>query len=138
MKKSGVWSYAKGVVLLSLACAAHAGDNSKQPAPAKPALTVTVSTPQTASLTQKITANGNLAAWQEAIVGAEANGLKITEVRVNVRDRVQRGDVLAVLQADNLLAEAAASAQEAQAQAERARSPQPAACSSKAFLVQRS
>ncbi len=83
----------------------------------KPSLTVTVTRPQTASLTQKITSNGNLAAWQEAIVGAEANGLEITEVRVNVGDRVQRGDVLAVLQADSLLAEAeaAASAQEAQA-----------------------
>jgi multidrug efflux pump subunit AcrA (membrane-fusion protein) len=81
-------------------------------------LTVTVTRPQTASLTQKITPNGNLAAWQEAIVGAEANGLKITEVRVNVGDRVQRGDVLAVLQADSLLPEAAASAQEAQAQAQ--------------------
>ncbi len=146
MKKSGVWSYAKGVVLLSLACAAHAGDNSKQPAPAKPALTVTVSTPQTASLTQKITANGNLAAWQEAIVGAEANGLKITEVRVNVGDRVQRGDVLAVLQADSLraelaqaeglLAEAAASAQEAKAQAERARSLQQQGFFSNAQLSQ--
>jgi HlyD family secretion protein len=53
-------------------------------------------------LAQKISANGNLAAWQEAIIGAEANGLKITEVRVNVGDRVQRGDVLAVLQADSL------------------------------------
>ncbi|OYU11344.1 MAG: efflux transporter periplasmic adaptor subunit [Comamonadaceae bacterium PBBC1] len=131
MKKSGVWVYAKGVVLLGLACAAQAADNSKPPAPAKPSLTVTVATPQTASLTQKISANGNLAAWQEAIVGAEANGLKITEVRVNVGDRVQRGDVLAVLQADSLraelaqaeglLAEATASAQEAKAQADRAR-----------------
>ena len=95
----------------------------------KPSLTVTVTRPQTASLTQKITSNGNLAAWQEAIVGAEANGQKITGVRVNVGDRVQRGDVLAVLQADSLLPEAAASAQEAQAQAERAGSPQPVACS---------
>jgi multidrug efflux pump subunit AcrA (membrane-fusion protein) len=85
-------------------------------------------------LAQKISANGNLAAWQEAIVGAEAHGLKITEVRVNVGDRVQRGDVLAVLQGDSLqaefaqaqgtLAEATASAQEAKAQADRARSLQ--------------
>jgi RND family efflux transporter MFP subunit len=83
-------------------------------------------------LVQKISANGSLAAWQEASIGAEANGLKITEVRVNVGDRVKRGDVLATLQADTLraelaqaeaaLSEATASAQEAQAQAERARS----------------
>lgn len=110
------------------------GQAPAAPSAAKPSLTVTVTSPQTASLTQKISANGNLAAWQEAIVGAEANGLKITEVRVNVGDRVQRGDVLAVLQADSLraelaqaegaLAEATASSQEAKAQADRARSLQ--------------
>ena len=111
-----------------------ADEKGKALPPAKPSLTVTVTSPQTASLVQKISANGNLAAWQEAVIGAEANGLKITDVRVNVGDRVQRGDVLAVLQADSLraelaqaealLAEAAASAQEAKAQAERARSLQ--------------
>jgi RND family efflux transporter MFP subunit len=146
MKKSGVWVYARGVVLLGLACAAQASDNSKPPAPAKPSLTVTVATPQTASLAQKISANGNLAAWQEAVIGAEANGLKITEVRVNVGDRVQRGDVLAVLQADTLraelaqaeavLAEATASAQEAKAQSDRARSLQQQGFFSNAQLSQ--
>mgnify|MGYP006163853457 FL=1 len=129
-----------------MAWAVHAADNSKPPAPAKPSLTVTVAIPQTSSLAQKISANGNLAAWQEAIVGAEANGLKITEVRVNVGDRVQRGDVLAVLQGDSLqaelaqaegtLAEAAASAQEAKAQADRARSLQQQGFFSNAQLSQ--
>lgn len=113
---------------------------------AKPSLTVTVVSPQIGSLAQKINANGNLAAWQEAIVGAEANGLKITEVRVNVGDRVQRGDVLAVLQTDGLraemaqaeaaLAEATASGQEAKAQAERARSLQQQGFFSNAQLSQ--
>ena len=113
---------------------------------AKPSLSVVVVTPQMGSMPQKITANGNLAAWQEAIVGAEANGLKITEVRVNVGDRVQRGDVLAVLQADTLraefaqaeaaLAEATASSQEAKAQAERARSLQQQGFISSAQLSQ--
>jgi multidrug efflux pump subunit AcrA (membrane-fusion protein) len=56
---------------------------------------------------KKISAKGSLAAWQEAIIGAEVNGLKITDVRVNVGDRVQRGDVLAVLQSDTLRAELA-------------------------------
>lgn len=123
---------------------------AQSPAPAspapKPSLTVTVVSPQSGSLAQKINANGNLAAWQEAIVGAEANGLKITEVRVNVGDRVQRGDVLAVLQADGLraemaqaeaaLAEATASGQEAKAQAERARSLQQQGFFSSAQLSQ--
>lgn len=146
MKTRGVWVWA---VVWGWACAtglATAADDSKTPGAAKPALTVTVVTPQTSSLPQTVRANGNLAAWQEAIVGAEANGLKITEVRVNVGDRVQRGDVLAVLQADTLraelaqaeaaLAEATASAQEAQAQSERARSLQQQGFFSSAQLSQ--
>jgi hypothetical protein len=95
MKKSGIWVWA--VVLVGFSWATQAADDRQSPATAKPSLTVTVVTPQTASMAQKISANGNLAAWQEAIIGAEANGLKITEVRVNVGDRVQRGDVLATL-----------------------------------------
>ena len=136
-----------GWVVLSVACAvgtiwmpAVAADV------AKPSLTVTVTTPQTSTWAQKISANGSLAAWQEAVIGAEANGLKITEVRVNVGDRVQRGDVLAVLQSDTLraelvqaeaaLAEATASAQEAKAQSDRARSLQQQGFFSNAQLSQ--
>ena len=134
----GLWVAAVGMV-----CAA---EPVKPPVVSKPTLTVTVTTPQTASLVQKISANGSLAAWQEAIIGAEANGLKINEVRVNVGDRVQRGDVLAVLQSDTLraelaqaeaaLAEAAASAQEAKAQSDRARSLQQQGFFSNAQLSQ--
>ncbi|MFY9183830.1 MAG: efflux RND transporter periplasmic adaptor subunit [Limnohabitans sp.] len=148
MKKSGVgaWAWACAWVWVIAVPVAFAAEDNKTPAAAKPSLTVTVTIPQTASLTQKISANGNLAAWQEAVIGAEAHGLKITEVRVNVGDRVQRGDVLAVLQADTLraelaqaeaaLAEATASAQEAKAQAERARSLQQQGFFSNAQLSQ--
>ena len=148
MKKCGVWVGVWAMVGMSLGMGvgpvAWAAESNK--ASAKPTLTVTVAAPQMASMAQKISANGSLAAWQEAIVGAEANGLKITEVRVNVGDRVQRGDVLATLQADTLraelaqaeaaLAEATASAQEAQAQAERARSLQQQGFFSNAQLSQ--
>jgi HlyD family secretion protein len=134
MKKlGGRWSVWACFGFLGIASTGLA-DESPKPAAAKPSLTVTIATPQTTSLAQKISANGSLAAWQEAIVGAEANGLKINEVRVNVGDRVQRGDVLATLQSDTLraelaqaeglLAEATASAQEAKAQSDRARSLQ--------------
>jgi RND family efflux transporter MFP subunit len=132
--------------LTFLTCIQAQGQAPAAPSAAKPSLTVTVTTPQTASLAQKISANGNLAAWQEAIIGAEANGLKITEVRVNVGDRVQRGDVLATLQGDTLraelaqaeaaLAEATASAQEAKAQSDRARSLQQQGFFSNAQLSQ--
>ena len=131
MKKAGVWVGLFAGVCLGLGHWPLAAQDAKAPQAAKPSLSVTVAAPQMASMVQKISANGSLAAWQEAIIGAEANGLKITDVRVNVGDRVQRGDVLATLQADTLraelaqaeaaLAESTASAQEAQAQAERAR-----------------
>ena len=146
MKKlGGRWSVWACAGILGIASTCLADERTKTPSP-KPSLTVTVTSPQSGNLTQKITANGSLAAWQEAIIGAEANGLKITEVRVNVGDRVQRGDVLAVLQADTLraelaqaeaaLAEANASAQEAKAQSDRARNLQQQGFFSNAQLSQ--
>ncbi|KQQ33606.1 RND transporter [Duganella sp. Leaf126] len=106
-------------------------DDQKNAAP-KPALTVTVVKPATAQLPVTLTANGNVAAWQEASVSSESNGLRLTEVRVNVGDTVKAGDVLAVFSADTVnadvaqakatLLEAQASAADAVANAARARS----------------
>jgi HlyD family secretion protein len=100
----------------------------------KPALTVTAETPQTTRLPIRLAANGNLAAWQEAVIGAESNGLRLTEVRVNVGDVVKRGQVLATFSTDSVqadvaqarasLLEAQANAADAAANAERARSLQ--------------
>ena len=69
--------------------------DDKAAAAPKPALTVSVVSPNNGSLALKLAANGNIAAWQEAIIGAEVNGLKLTDVRVNVGDVVKRGQVLA-------------------------------------------
>ena len=101
----------------------------------KPALTVTITRPSTADLPITLSANGNIVAWQEASVGAEANGLRLTEVRVNVGDEVKQGQVLAkfaaetiqadVAQARASLAEAVANAQESAANGDRARRLQP-------------
>jgi RND family efflux transporter MFP subunit len=100
----------------------------------RPALTVTAVTPSQVSMPVKLAANGNIAAWQEAIVGAEAGGLRLTQVHVNVGDRVRKGQVLATLSGDTLraevaqsrasLAEAEAAAAEAVNNAQRARSLQ--------------
>lgn len=82
----------------------------------------------------RLAANGNIAAWQEASIGAESNGLRLTDVRVNVGDVVKAGQVLAIFSADTVLAdvaqsrasllEAQANAAEAAANADRARSLQ--------------
>lgn len=109
--------------------------DEKKPATAKPALTVTVTQLQPASLPVLLAANGSIAAWQEAIVGTEANGLRLADVRVNVGDVVKRGQVLATFAPDTVnadlaqtraaVAEAEANAAEAAANAQRARDLQP-------------
>ena len=86
----------------------------------KPALTVSTVRPQTMDLPRRLVANGNVAAWQEAIVGSEAAGLRLTEVRVNVGDKVRAGDVLAIFAAESVqadLAQATAALIEAEAAA---------------------
>ncbi|TFW16296.1 efflux RND transporter periplasmic adaptor subunit [Duganella callida] len=108
--------------------------DEKKPEAAKPALTVTVTKPSSASLPIKLAANGNVAAWQEASVSSESTGLRLTEVRVNVGDVVKAGDVLAVFsqetvnadiaQAQAALHEAEANAADAAANAARARTLQ--------------
>ena len=120
-------------LLLAAATAfnARATDDKKPAVSAKAALTVTVVKAQTATLATKVVANGNIAAWQEASVGTEANGLRLAQVLVNVGDVVRRGQVLAefspdMVQADIAqmrasLAEAEATLAEAQANAQRAR-----------------
>ena len=50
--------------------------------PAKPALTVTVTSPQLRDWPQTLSASGNVAAWQEAVIGPEISNYRITEVRL--------------------------------------------------------
>ncbi len=100
----------------------------KQP---KAALTVSITTPNKVEWPISYVANGNVAAWQEAIIGTEASGRSIVDIRANVGDRVRKGQVLALLQSDIVIAElgqakaglveARAVQFEAKANAERAR-----------------
>ncbi|SDF96120.1 MULTISPECIES: efflux RND transporter periplasmic adaptor subunit [unclassified Duganella] len=104
----------------SIAAYSQAADEKKPEATAKAALTVTITKPSNASLPIKLAANGNVAAWQEASVSSESNGLRLTEVRVNVGDVVKAGEVLAVFSADTVnadLAQAQAALHEAEANA---------------------
>ncbi|MFT3663817.1 efflux RND transporter periplasmic adaptor subunit [Piscinibacter sp.] len=122
---------AVALAALAITVVVHAADAPAAAAPAKPALTVTVTSPQPASVPLKIAANGNIAAWQEASIGTEANGLRLAEVRVNVGDVVKRGQALATFAPDTIaaelaqtraaVAEAEATLAEAGANAQRAR-----------------
>jgi RND family efflux transporter MFP subunit len=97
----------------------NAADDQKAAAP-RPALTVTTAKPEQSRLPLSLAANGNVAAWQEAVIGSESNGLRLQDVKVNVGDVVRKGDVLAVFDAAPVeadLAQARAAVQEAEANA---------------------
>ncbi|MFZ4624936.1 MAG: efflux RND transporter periplasmic adaptor subunit [Rhodoferax sp.] len=123
-----------GLGLLASSRSSAADAAKPAAAAAKPALTVTLTQAQVGNWPVKLVANGSIAAWQEASVAAEANGLRVQELLASVGDSVQRGQVLAsfapeTVQADvalakATLAEAGANAAEASANAERARAVQ--------------
>lgn len=84
----------------------------------KAALTVTVIRPEQQNWQQTFTANGNIAAWQEVVIGSELSGQRLTKVNVNVGDQVKRGQVLAEINSETIRADlAAAKASYAEAQA---------------------
>jgi HlyD family secretion protein len=122
------------LLLPLLALSVSKAETEKPGTTATAALTVTVIKPQLANFPQKISANGNIAAWQEAIIGSEANGLRLIEVKVNVGDVVKKGQLLAdfatetidadLMQAKASLLEAEATGREAINNADRARTLQ--------------
>ena len=133
------WACAPAVLVLACSVIAFPvqignAQAEKSPPLARPALAVTVIRPQWATLPIRVPANGNIAAWQEASVGTEANGLRLTEVTANVGDRVRRGQVLASFDSAPVatelarsragLAESEAARAEASANAQRARNLQ--------------
>lgn len=113
---------------LALAASSFAASGGDAPGAA---LTVTVVAPRVEEWPVAVPAHGNLAAWQEAVVAAETGGLRIVALSAEVGDVVKRGQTLAQLSQDAVLADvalqearvaqAAAALSEAQANAERAR-----------------
>jgi len=88
------------------------------PKASKAALTVSVTQATRSEWPLLLSANGNITAWQEAIIGAETGGQRLEEVLVNVGDRVRKGQLLARMQSQTAgaeLAQTRASLQEAQA-----------------------
>lgn len=103
-------------IVLIVAFIGWKSSNKKQSSPdnaatstsnTKPALTVMVIQPELQNWKQNFTANGNIAAWQEVVIGSELSGQRITKVNVNVGDSVQRGQVLAEINSESIRAELA-------------------------------
>lgn len=125
---------AVGAVVALRPAASPAPAPAAEAAPAKssrPALSVRLVAVEMANWPQTLVANGNVVAWQEAIIGPEVANYRITEVRAQVGDVVRKGQVLARIDADTVgselaeakaaVAELTASSEEARANAQRAR-----------------
>ncbi|MCB1506109.1 MAG: efflux RND transporter periplasmic adaptor subunit [Hyphomicrobiaceae bacterium] len=119
--------------------AAHSPVATELPAPA-----ITVAKAETQQLTETALVTGTLVPREEVLVSPEVEGLRITDLKVDVGDRVKAGDILATLeqtqletqlaqntaaiaradamvaQANSQIAQAEAAATEAAAQLERA------------------
>jgi RND family efflux transporter MFP subunit len=119
------------VMVLFAACSEASKDAGSPPAPGKAALTVATTKPQVLEWPMTLKASGNIAAWQEAVIGPEINNYRITEVQANVGDVVKKGQILARIAPETvenelseslaLVAEAEATLTEARANNERAR-----------------
>ncbi|PKO48279.1 MAG: efflux transporter periplasmic adaptor subunit [Betaproteobacteria bacterium HGW-Betaproteobacteria-4] len=135
---SGPLAGRKGRIVLAIAAVVVAGayfvsrpdgvksaeSGAPATAAARPALTVSLTAPQKLDWPLVLPANGNVVAWQEAVIGAEIANYRITEVRVQVGDKVKKGQVLARIASDTVaseLAEAQASVAELEASAAEAK-----------------
>lgn len=136
---------AEGEAGAAPATAAPAPADGAAPTP-KPAMTVSVAKPTTDTLALQLQANGNIAAWQEASVGAELPGLRLATVNVNIGDAVRKGQVLATFARETTAAEslqgkasvmqAEAAFENAKADADRARSIQDTGALSQSQVAQ--
>jgi RND family efflux transporter MFP subunit len=70
-----------------------------------PALTVELVQPQSSEWPETIPASGWLKPWREAIVASEIGGLRITDILVDIGSVVTKGQPLAHLSQDEVLAE---------------------------------
>jgi RND family efflux transporter MFP subunit len=117
-RETRVVAFTATVLAVAVAACQPQASTSAQPPAARAALTVSAVTPEWLDWPLTLAAGGNVAAWQEAIIGPELSNQRITEVRANVGDRVRKGAVLARIDSetvDSELAEARAAVAEAAA-----------------------
>lgn len=67
------------------------------PAESRPALTVRTTVLQQDKWGRTLSANGSILPWQEAVISAQVQGVRLAEVKVSIGDHVKQGDVLVTL-----------------------------------------
>lgn len=73
--------------------------------PVRTVLTVTTTTPTKIVMPRNVMASGMVAAWQEAVIGAQTGGLRVAAIHADVGTRVKAGDLLAELASNSTAAE---------------------------------
>ena len=101
-RKSRIAQFALLALALAGGAAWIAGANRTKAEPvgqsvSRPALTVRTTTLRDAHWGRTLTAEGSILPWQEAVISAQVQGVRLAEVRVSIGDHVKQGDVLATL-----------------------------------------
>lgn len=117
---------------VSLRVWAQAPVQNASSAQSKPVISVNITKPLRQNLPLRISANGTIRKWHESTLGSDVAGLRVIELRADVGDRVERGQVLAIFSSESLrveliqakanLTEAEVSLKEANYHVERAQS----------------
>lgn len=96
-----------GATALTLAGKTHRTDEAPAAPRAAASLSVELTTPQRTTIARTLAASGSIAARDELIVGSDANGVRLVEVRVEAGTAVKRGELLARGDDSQLLAQLA-------------------------------
>lgn len=103
-----------GCLVAAVAQAQSGKDGAKAPAAG---MAVSVTMPRSEQFARTVVATGSVYAWQEAVIGSEVGGYRVAEVRVDVGDKVRKGQELVRL-ADEMVSAEVASKKAAKAQAD--------------------
>ena len=100
-----------------IAATATFAQSSKEGAKPPAGMAVSITMPRSEQFARTVVATGSVYAWQEAVIGSEVGGYRVAEVRVDVGDKVRKGQQLVRL-ADEMVAAEVASKRAAKAQAD--------------------
>jgi HlyD family secretion protein len=103
--------------LATVALSIATGPAHSQAGKSNTGMAVSVTTPRSEQFSRTVVATGSVFAWQEAVISSEVGGYRVSQVRVDVGDKVRKGQEIVRL-ADELLAAELASKKAAKAQAE--------------------